>query len=41
MTPEKRYALDLQEQDTKQIHKNFTQLIISSPNIAEFNLEEE
>ena len=33
--------LDLQEQDTKQIHKNFTQLIISSPNIAEFNLEEE
>tara|TARA_R110000782_G_scaffold212085_1_gene300196 strand:- start:26 stop:550 length:525 start_codon:yes stop_codon:yes gene_type:complete len=33
--------LDLQEQDTKQIHKNFTQLIISSPNITEFNLEEE
>ena len=33
--------LDLQEQDTKQVHKNFTQLIISSPNIAEFNLEEE
>ena len=33
--------LDLQEQDTKQIHKNFNQLIISSPNIAEFNLDEE
>ena len=33
--------LDLQQQDTKQIHKNFTQLIISSPNIAEFNLDEE
>jgi len=33
--------LDLQEQDTKQIHKNFTQLIISSPNIVEFNLDEE
>ena len=33
--------LDLQEQDTKQVHKNFTPLIISSPNIAEFNLEEE
>ena len=33
--------LDLQEQDTKQVHKNFTQLIISSPNIVEFNLDEE
>ena len=33
--------LDLQEQDTKQIHKNFTQLIVSSPNITEFNLDEE
>ena len=33
--------LDLQQQDTKQIHKNFTQLIVSSPNITEFNLEEE
>lgn len=33
--------LDLQEQDTKQVHKNFTQLIISSPNIAEFDLDEE
>jgi hypothetical protein len=26
--------LNLQEEDTKQLHKNFTQLIISSPNIA-------
>ena len=33
--------LDLQEQDTKQVHKNFTQLIIRSPNIAEFDLDEE
>ena len=32
--------LDLQEQDTKQIHKNFTQLIIKSPNIKEFDLDE-
>ena len=32
--------LDLQEQDTKQVHKNFTQLIIKSPNIKEFDLDE-
>ena len=32
--------LDLQDQDTKQIHKNFTQLIIKSPNIKEFDLDE-
>ena len=32
--------LDLQEEDTKQIHKNFTQLIIKSPNIKEFDLDE-
>ena len=32
--------LDLQEEDTKQIHKNFTQLIIKSPNIQEFDLDE-
>ena len=32
--------LDLQQEDTKQIHKNFTQLIIKSPNIQEFDLDE-
>ena len=32
--------LDLQEEDTKQVHKNFTQLIIKSPNIKEFDLDE-
>ena len=32
--------LNLQEEDTKQIHKGFNQLLISSPNIAEFSLEE-
>jgi len=31
--------IDLQQEDTKQIHKNFNQLIISSPNIAEFDLD--
>ena len=33
--------LDLQEVDTKQVHKNFTRLIISSDNIAEFDLDNE
>lgn len=34
--------LNLQEEDTKQIHKGFNQLIIKSPNIQEdFELEEE
>ena len=33
--------INLQDEDTKQLHKNFTQLIISSPNIAEFSLDEE
>jgi len=28
--------LNLQEEDTKQLHKNFNQLIIKSPNISEF-----
>jgi len=32
--------VDLQQDDTRQIHKNFNQLIISSPNIAEFGDEE-
>lgn len=33
--------VNLQEEDTKQLHKNFNQLIISSPNIADFSLESE
>ena len=34
--------LNLQEEDTKQIHKGFNQLIIKSPNIQDdFELEEE
>jgi hypothetical protein len=33
--------LNLQEEDTKQIHKGFNQLIIKSPNIADFSLDEE
>ena len=33
--------LSLQEEDTKQIHKGFNQLLISSPNIADFSLDEE
>jgi len=31
--------IDLQLADDKQIHKNFTQLLISSPNIADYSLE--
>ncbi len=33
--------VNLQDEDTKQLHKNFTRLIVSSPNIAEFSLDEE
>ena len=33
--------VNLQEEDTKQLHKNFNQLIISSPNISDFSLDEE
>ena len=33
--------LTLQEKDTKQLHKNFNRLIISSDNIAEFDLDNE
>jgi len=34
--------LNLQEEDTKQIHKNFNRLLISSPNIQlDFNLDDE
>jgi len=33
--------VNLQDEDTKQLHKNFTRLIVSSPNITEFSLDEE
>lgn len=33
--------VDLQEEESKQLHKNFNQLIIRSPNIADFSLDEE
>jgi GTPase SAR1 family protein len=33
--------IDTQQEDTKQLHKNFNQLIISSPNISDFSLEDE
>ena len=32
--------IDLQQEDTKQIHKNFNQLIIRSPNITDFGAAE-
>lgn len=31
--------VDTQQEDTKQLHKNFNQLLISSPNIADFSLD--
>lgn len=33
--------IDTQQEDTKQLHKNFNQLLISSPNISDFSLDEE
>ncbi|MCQ6458673.1 hypothetical protein, partial [Vibrio parahaemolyticus] len=33
--------IDTQQEDTKQLHKGFNQLIISSPNITDFSLDEE
>ncbi len=32
--------INLQDEDTKQLHKNFTRLIVSSPNIMEFGIED-
>ena len=32
--------VDTQNEDTKQLHKNFNQLLISSPNITDFDLED-
>ena len=32
--------INLQDEDTKQLHKNFNQLIIRSPNITEFGIED-